>query len=202
MKEIVAFFRGFRIFSNLRSVIIEHVFERMKQVQFIRGQKVYIEGSSTVDGLYFIQDGEFEITQKLNIDKTKIEQKPAKKVLSRTIQVNLPKKEAGLLQTRSRILLSKIDGTNCDINQQQQTKQADFLETAKASLVGCATKTLPLVILGKNEIFGLEEIVEDCQQRQKTVTCLSKHGKCYFIDKSEFVQSVNQFRYSQAVIEE
>ena len=58
---------------------------------------MYIEGSSTVDGLYFIQDGEFEITQKLNIDKTKIEQKPAKKVLSRTIQVNLPKKEAGLL---------------------------------------------------------------------------------------------------------
>ena len=34
----------------------------MRPKQFIRGQKVYSEGSSQVDGVYFITGGEFEVT--------------------------------------------------------------------------------------------------------------------------------------------
>ena len=85
LKEIVAFFRGFRIFSNLRTNAIEDIFYFMKSIEFIRGQKIYCEGVDTINGIYFIHEGEFEITQKLDTDKTKVEQKTAKKALSRSI---------------------------------------------------------------------------------------------------------------------
>ena len=85
----MAFFRGFRIFSNLRSVVIERIFQYMKPKEFIRGQHVYTEKLSEVDGLYFIQQGEFEVTQKLDTDKTKTEQKIAKKALSRVKSTNM-----------------------------------------------------------------------------------------------------------------
>ena len=41
----------------------------MRPKQFIRGQKVYCEGSSQVDGVYFITGGEFEVTQKSDKNK-------------------------------------------------------------------------------------------------------------------------------------
>ena len=41
----------------------------MRPKQFIRGQKVYCEGSSQVDGVYFITGGEFEVTQKADKNK-------------------------------------------------------------------------------------------------------------------------------------
>ena len=56
------FLRGFRIFSTLRANIIEKIYQYMRPKQFIRGQKVYSEGSSQVDGVYFITGGEFEVT--------------------------------------------------------------------------------------------------------------------------------------------
>lgn len=54
LKEVVTFFRGFRIFANLRANVIEKVVKYMEKMDFKRGQKVYCEGSSRVDGLYFI----------------------------------------------------------------------------------------------------------------------------------------------------
>ena len=41
LKEIVAFFRGFRIFSKLRSHALEIIFQEMESAEYIRGQKVY-----------------------------------------------------------------------------------------------------------------------------------------------------------------
>ena len=62
LKEVVTFFRGFRIFSNLRSNTIEKVVKYMEVIDFKRGQKVYREGLSSIDGLYFITQGDFEVT--------------------------------------------------------------------------------------------------------------------------------------------
>ena len=153
----------------------------MSAKEFIRGQAVISEGASEIDGIYFIQDGEFEVTQKLDTDKTKVEQKTAKKALSRTSKV----KELENLQSRSKILLSKIDG-----------------EVTSVKALGRTSKTLHLLILGKNELFGLDEIAQDQQLRMRTVTCISKTGKCYFIEKSDFVRCANRFKFTQAVINE
>ena len=45
----------------------------MESAEYIRGQKVYSEGTSATNGIYFIQEGEFEVTQKIDTDKTKVE---------------------------------------------------------------------------------------------------------------------------------
>ena len=56
--------------------------------------------------------------------------------------------------------------------------------------------------MGNNELFGLEEIVLDQSLRGKTVTCISEPAKCYFITKENFIHCVNQFRFSQNILEE
>ena len=56
---------------------------------------------------------------------------------------------------------------------------------------GKSVKTLHLVILGQNELFGLEEIVEDNRLRTKTIECLSKKAKCLYISKEFFIHCVN-----------
>ena len=48
----------------------------------------------------------------------------------------------------------------------------------------------------------MEEILKDKNLRTQTVTCLSKVGKCYFLEKGDFVHCVNRYRFSQAVLEE
>ena len=56
--------------------------------------------------------------------------------------------------------------------------------------------------MGMNECFGLEEVVEDRSKRVKTVVCKSMTGQCYYISKEYFIHCVNQFKFSQQVIEE
>ena len=38
--------------------------------EFIRGQKIYRENESSIDGVYFITEGDFEVTQQVDFDKT------------------------------------------------------------------------------------------------------------------------------------
>lgn len=44
----------------------------MTKKNFIRNQTVYHEGVSKIDGLYFITNGEFEVTQQVDSDKTSL----------------------------------------------------------------------------------------------------------------------------------
>ena len=93
-------------------------------------------------------------------------------------------------------MLQKIDGGQIGVKREQQ------ILGPQAALVGKSIKTLHLVILGNNELFGLEEIVLDQSLRGKTVTCISEPAKCYFITKENFIHCVNQFRFSQNILEE
>ena len=64
------------------------------------------------------------------------------------------------------------------------------------------SKALQLYLLGKNEIFGMEEIVEMAEKRSFTVTCSSTYGSCYVITKEQFRDCVNHFHFSDQVISE
>ena len=63
-------------------------------------------------------------------------------------------------------------------------------------------KVLHLVILGQREMFGLEEIMELKSLRQKTVECITLKANCYYISLHNFIRCINEFKFSQAVIEE
>ena len=45
---------------------------------------MYSEGDPNIDGLYFIIDGDFEITQVVDSENTRAADRPAKKALLRT----------------------------------------------------------------------------------------------------------------------
>ena len=59
-----------------------------------------------------------------------------------------------------------------------------------------------IVILGKFEVFGMEDIINVRKYRTTTVECLSMEGVCHFITKENFIHCVNQYKFSQSVIEE
>lgn len=51
-------------------------------------------------------------------------------------------------------------------------------------------------------MFGLEDILNARKYRTMTVECQSMNGVCHFITKESFIHCVNQFKFSQSVIEE
>jgi CRP-like cAMP-binding protein len=61
---------------------------------------------------------------------------------------------------------------------------------------------LSLYLVGLNEIFGLEEIVENSPFRSTSVVCTSTHGTCWFISSENFIDCVNQFKFSDKVLQE
>jgi hypothetical protein len=58
----------------------------------------------------------------------------------------------------------------------------------------------PLYLLGKHELFGIEEIVDDSDYRKTTVVCTSTDAVVYLIMKEHFVDCVNTFKFSEAVL--
>ena len=59
-----------------------------------------------------------------------------------------------------------------------------------------------LVILGKFELFGLEDVLNSRKHRTMTIKCVSMEAECQYITKESFIHCVNQFKFSQSVIEE
>ena len=142
----------------------------MKIVQFKRGHKVYTEGQSSIDGIYFIIAGDFEVTRQIKPDvQTEMGQTQARRALSRQAMPTEAKSQGEELirnvsrHTRSQMLLKKINEGGGDKNGLQK-----------------AMRILRLVILGKNELFGLEEIMANTNTRAKTIECTSD-GQCYYL---------------------
>ena len=68
MKKIVEQMKNYRILSHLRANTIAKIFQYMKKVQYTRGRTIYKEGDSQVESVYFITDGEFEVTKAIKAD--------------------------------------------------------------------------------------------------------------------------------------
>ena len=51
-----------RIFEHLEPAAIEKVWKHVIQERFIRGQTCYKNGKSKTEGVYFVADGEFEVS--------------------------------------------------------------------------------------------------------------------------------------------
>lgn len=138
LKEKVDFLKRFRMFSQLRATVIEKISYYMKTVDFVHNQKVYTENVSATDGIYFICSGEFEISQISQLDLGTERKQPDPN--------RVPYKSQQKIQS---MILSR--------SQVQLKTKTTF---AKPSLQMRPQK-LRLYLLGNNEIFGLEEIVEN-----------------------------------------
>jgi hypothetical protein len=63
-------------------------------------------------------------------------------------------------------------------------------------------KSYRLYIVGNNEVIGLEEIVENSEVRRQTVICHSSEATVYQISRTNFIDCVNQYRFSDEVLHE
>ena len=59
-KAIVAFLKNFRMLSKIRASTLEKIYKSMKPRMFTCDQRAFKQGDP-IDGLYFIESGEFEI---------------------------------------------------------------------------------------------------------------------------------------------
>ena len=161
----------------------------MKTVEFQRGQSVYQEGTSYIDGVYFITEGEFELTQKAikHLRSPNNKHEPIyshnRKIIANVNESKQNKslKSVGLNSSRSQATLSKKD---------------------ILSHIQQATKVHSLYIAGCNETFGLEEIIEGQSSRTMTVKCMTTTAKALFISTEYFVDCVNKFQFSEQILEE
>ena len=62
-------------------------------------------------------------------------------------------------------------------------KRSDLSEIKDVVENDSNIKIVRLFVLGKNEMFGLKEIMENKRRRLLTVNCVSMQGSCYFISK-------------------
>ena len=83
LKEVCEYVRGFRIFEHMEPAFIEKLWQHVIKQKFIRGQTVYTNGKSETDGMYFVAEGEFEVSVQIeeNSNFRKVD-RVAKKALS------------------------------------------------------------------------------------------------------------------------
>lgn len=62
LKEVCAYLKDFCFLGNLEPAIIENFWKYIVKESYIRGQSVFTQGKSQTNGLYFVAEGEFELT--------------------------------------------------------------------------------------------------------------------------------------------
>lgn len=68
LKDNVRLLRQYRMFQSvhLKNNTLEKVFQYMKTVKFRHGHVAYRESAGEIDGLYFIKNGDFEVSQTID----------------------------------------------------------------------------------------------------------------------------------------
>jgi hypothetical protein len=59
-----------------------------------------------------------------------------------------------------------------------------------------------LYIVGKHELVGLEELVDNSVSRQVSAVCHSTQMQCYWLSKNHFIDHINQYKISDHVLQE
>eukprot|EP00347_Sterkiella_histriomuscorum_P010422 403376361 len=63
LQEKVDFLKNYKIFQGIQSGKLENLTYFLHKVEFNRGQLIYREGKDVMDKIYFIKQGEFEVTK-------------------------------------------------------------------------------------------------------------------------------------------
>ena len=190
-KGKVAELRNYRIFSKLRPNIIAKLQHYMELKEFQRGQSVYKEGDPQINHVYFTINGEFEVTKSITkSDFDFADVKEGQTSIERKLKQSPFKgaKVKDMMRTRSEAKIGQLGSFN-------NTSSQNYMRQNRP-------KFIKLYLLGKNEVFGMEEVVDDSEARSFSVTCRSMSGACYVMSREHFQDCVNQFHFSDQVISE
>ena len=69
INEKVKFFKNFRIFQALSRTKMQRMLYFFHEKKFKRKQVLFTEGVDNTDGVYFVKNGEFEVSKKIGISK-------------------------------------------------------------------------------------------------------------------------------------
>jgi CRP-like cAMP-binding protein len=144
----IKYFQSLPFFTNWTKVALSK-FSYYFELKYFKPKQVIYKEGDPLHFVYFVKEGEFKMTKKLNIDI------------------------ASQLETQSFTEGIKQDSSKFRLRNKPFTKKVD----------------MQLVIKGKNEVFGHEELLEGHERRQLTCECIS-YAEVYAISKEDFQQRI------------
>ena len=174
MKEsskIVSFLDNFECIKGLTFNNKSKLGLMMTEKQWNLNQVIFHEGSNS-DFLFFIKEGDFEVTKDLFVKTDKSEKILGFRRMCTNKNIGFLRK---LLNHQSQMLVSKADDLLLDLK--NDYKAAVKLQTR-------------ISLLTTNEIFGIIEWIFDCPYRITNVKWVSLKGSYLMITKDNFFRRV------------
>jgi CRP-like cAMP-binding protein len=151
----------------------------LKEKSFRRGGCIYREGDSS-EGIYFIKDGDFEVTKRMV-------QKDEESDLMNNETVLGFKEKRAISNPPSSSLSNSGSKTAFSINRCAQIMRNQSVK--KRNLLSSKID-IRVSIIGRGQVVGLEDMSRDDSivvgRHQATVTCLSDKGSAYFLSTENF----------------
>ncbi|EAS03663.2 cyclic nucleotide-binding domain protein (macronuclear) [Tetrahymena thermophila SB210] len=191
--EQLSFLKSFAFFKDVNEKYLLGLLHSMKQVTMIRNETIYKE-EETPDNVYFIKEGEIELSKLCQIQK------------SETIQQQLEKEEIDQLirgnhtsdQQNTQNPLKKNNVTQSDAqplkkkkSEQQALNNEQPRKERKSNLSGTRVK---FAVVSQPCYFGDEEILQEIPYRNHMAKVLSTQAEIWILDRKSFYSLLKQQR--------
>ncbi|EAS04098.2 cyclic nucleotide-binding domain protein (macronuclear) [Tetrahymena thermophila SB210] len=178
LQESIDFFKSFSFFQDIPDYIIMKMIQSSLLKQFIRGDVVFQE-SDLVENIYFIKNGDVEISKLIDIEANQ----DTTTVTNKNQQIIIP-----LISSSSQIQSPLIKKKNKEVS------------PLKHNLI--LKKRIQLKILTQNSYFGQEEILQKIAKRESKAKVLSQQAQIYAINSTNFMTLIQKYSQLQKLIEE
>ncbi|KAL4445108.1 hypothetical protein ABPG74_018836 [Tetrahymena malaccensis] len=191
--EQLSFLKSYAFFKDVNEKYLLGLLHSMKQVTMIRNEIIYKE-EETPDNVYFIKNGEVELSKLCQIQK------------SETIQQQLEKEEIDQLIRGNHT--SDIQNTQNPLKKNNMTQNdAQPLKKKKAELQGLNNEQprkerktnlsgtrVKFAVVSQPCYFGDEEILQEIPFRNHMAKVLSTQAEIWILDRKSFYSLLKQQR--------
>ncbi|KAL4446157.1 hypothetical protein ABPG74_021696 [Tetrahymena malaccensis] len=180
LQEQIDFFKSFSFFYDIPDYLIMKLIKSSDLKQLIRGDIVFQE-TDLVENIYFIKNGEVEISKLIDIeasqDTTTVANKAQKIIIPLISSSNISQTQSPLIKKKNREV--------------SPLKNTQILK-----------KRIQLKILTQNSYFGQEEILQKMAKRESKAKVLSQQAQIYAINQNYFMTLIQKHSQLQKLIEE
>ncbi|KAL4494613.1 hypothetical protein ABPG72_004515 [Tetrahymena utriculariae] len=194
--EQLSFLKTFAFFKDVNEKYLLGLLHSMKQVAMIRNETIYKEEESP-DNVYFIKEGEIELSKLCQIQKSEtIQQQLDKGEIDQLIRGNQTSEQQQQQYTQNTFFqnnttqndaqpLKKKKAEQQVINNEQPRKER------KVNLSGTRVK---FAVVSQPCYFGDEEILQEIPYRNHMAKVLSTQAEIWILDRKSFYSLLKQQR--------
>ncbi|KAL4492536.1 hypothetical protein ABPG72_007649 [Tetrahymena utriculariae] len=180
LQEQIDFLKQFCFFYDIPDYIIMKLIKSSQLKQFTRGEVVFQETDS-VENIYFIKNGEVEISKLIDIEANQ----DTMTVTNKNQKIIIPLiSSSNISQTLSPLIKKK----NKEVSPLKHTQ--------------IQKKRIQLKILTQNSYFGQEEILLKMAKRESKAKVLSQQAQIFAINQINFMTLIQKHSQLQKLIEE